>query len=291
MDAARAQSQILPQMPDVPVTDHWTLHCGRAQDVLPGEYAGRVNLIVTSPPYDGLRQYGGYMDAWDFDAVAAAIIPTLAPGGVLVWVVADAIVDGSETGTSYRQALHFLDAGLRLHQTLIYSRWSLAGMRDNAYLRDFEHSFVFSRGKPATANLLYDRQPWHPRGRYAKVDAGRVGDKKGTYPVGTALTGPLENGRRSSIWHYQVGKAAGNRNGDLDYQSLAEHPAVFPQDLAADHIRSWTNPGDLVLDPMAGSGTTLRAAVNLNRRAVGVEVNPDYCDLIRRRMAQQTLGL
>ena len=88
-----------------------------------------------------------------------------------------------------------------------------------------------------------------------------------------------------------MGKAAGNRNGDLHYQALAEHPAVFPQELAQDHILSWTNPGDLVIDPMVGSGTTLRAAADLGRRAIGIEINPEYCDLIRRRMVQSVLPL
>ena len=154
-------------MPDVPVTDHWTLHCGRAQDVLPGEYAGRVNLIVTSPPYDGLRQYGGYMDAWDFDAVAAAIIPTLAPGGVLVWVVADAIVDGSETGTSYRQAVSLMDRGLRLHQTMIYERACPRLTTADRHHFTATHMLVLSNGKPACANILRDR-PNAEAGRYRR---------------------------------------------------------------------------------------------------------------------------
>ena len=100
-----------------------------------------------------------------------------------------------------------------------------------------------------------------------------------------------EYGRRTSVWNYSVGKAAGNRNGDLQHQILAEHPAIFPQELAQDHIRSWTNPGDLVIDPMVGSGTTLRAAADLGRRAIGIEINPEYCELIRRRMAQSVLPL
>ena len=256
--------------------DDWTLHQGRAQDVLPGEYAGRVNLIVTSPPYDGLRQYGGYMDAWDFDAVAAAIIPTLAPGGVLVWVVADAIVDGSETCTSYRQALHFLDAGLRLHQTMIYRRWSINGMSPNRYYREHEYMFVFSAGQPAIAHLLDDRANRQAGKKQNLSSVGRKGDKV-IKRSGRKVTG--DTSVRGSIWEYDTNPV--NRQPD--------HPATFPYALAADHIRTWTNPGDLVLDPMAGSGTTLRAAVNLGRRAVGVEVNPDYCDLVRRRMAQGTL--
>lgn len=267
----------------------WRLHCGKAQDVLPGEYAGRVNLIVTSPPYDGLRRYGGYADAFDYDAVADALVPCLAPGGVLVWVVADAIVDGGETGTSFRQALGFMERGLRLHQTMIYRRWSINGMRANAYYREHENMWVFSNGKPAVANLLHDRPALHAghtdwnkgdMGKSGPADASEGRGKKSVVPPFT---------RRGSVWNYVVGKPEGNRAGDLHFSVISDHPATFPYRLAADHIRSWSNAGDLVLDPMAGSGTTLRAAVNLGRRAVGVEVNPDYCDLIHRRMAQQVM--
>ena len=267
----------------------WHLHEGRAQDILPGPYAGQVDCIVTSPPYDNLREYAGVgMAAWDFEAVAAAIIPCLAPGGVLVWVVADAVVDGSETGTSFRQALSFLDAGLRLHQTLIYQRWTLAGMRKNAYYRDFEYAFVFANGSPAAANLLYDRPAATPGSRVTKKGAGRTGDKLHRSNEKAAVV--PEFIRRGSIWKYHSGVGAGNRNGDLRPREIAAgHPAYFPQDLAADHIRTWTHPGGLVLDPMAGSGTTLRAAVDWGRRAVGVEVVPEYCALIRRRMAQAVL--
>ena len=265
------------------------LHQGRAQDVLPGQYEGLVDLVVTSPPYDGMRDYAGVgSDAWDFEAVAAAIVPCLRPGGVLVWVVADQIVDGGETGTSFRHALHFRSLGLRLHQTLLYYRHSLAGMSKSRYYRDFEYMFVFSNGKPAVANLLVDQRSLVPGHRVTKKPAGRTGDKV-TYN-NTKVTEVEEFRRRGSVWQYYTGKAAGNRGGDLHHTKItAGHPAYFPQDLASDHIRTWTEPGAVVLDPMAGSGTVLRSAVNLGRRAVGVEVVPQYCDLIRRRLSQGVL--
>ena len=266
----------------------WRLHNGRAQDILPGEYAGRVNLVVTSPPYDGLRRYGGYADAFDFDAVADALIPTLAPGGVIVWVVADAVVDGSETGTSFRQALGFMDRGLRLHQTLVYERALPRPLTTNRYLLSAQWMFVFcNEKKPSAANLLADRSNLGAdRLRSASYGAGRTKDaaplRSNRAPMVDAKTG-----KRSQIWRYVTGY-----NHDApDFPDAHDHPAIFPYALAADHIRTWSNPGDLVLDPMAGSGTTLRAAVNLGRRAAGVEVNPEYCDLINRRMAQTTLPL
>ena len=263
---------------------------GDCAAVLPG--LPPADLILTAPPYGNLRDFGGYNDAFDFYAIAAACVANLAPGGVLVWVVADQIVDGGESGTSFRQALGFMGLGLRLHQPMIYQRWTLNGMRPNSYYKDFDYMFVFSKGKPKAANILEDRQNLAAGSEHSKMGGyGRTGDKKSHY---IGLTGggvvPLY-GRRGSVWYYRTGKGAGNRNGDLHYQTLAEHPAVFPQELARDHILSWTNPGDLVIDPMVGSGTTLRAAADLGRRAIGIEINPEYCELIRRRMAQSVLPL
>ncbi len=262
---------------------------GNCADVLPG--LPPADLILTSPPYDNLREYGGYNGAFDFAAVAAACVADLAPGGVPVWVVADQIVDGGDSGTSFRQALGFMRLGLNLHQSMVYQRWSLSGMRLNAYYRDFEYMFVFSNGAPKSANLLNDRRN-HKAGQSTddRGGIGRTGDQKPAYCGITGNKIP-EYGRRASIWEYSTGKAAGNRNGDLQHQVLAEHPAIFPQELAQDHILSWTNPGDLVIDPMVGSGTTLRAAADLGRRAIGIEINPEYCDLIRRRLAQSVLPL
>ena len=263
----------------------WTLHQGRAQDVLPA-YAGSIDLIVTSPPYDGLRDFGGGMDAWDFEAVADACAAALSPGGVLVWNVVDAIVDGGETGTSLRQAIHFMDIGLRLHQTLYYERTSPHYASSNRYLYTVQYMFVFSNGKPKTANIIADRPnitAGNSRGRYAP---SRVADEKPKRNDGRYIQ--PDTGSRTDIWRYNAGWNHMGRKGE-NQQMLHDHPSVFSYHLAADHIRSWSNPGDTVCDPMAGSGTTLRAAVDLGRKAIGIEVNPQYCDLIRRRMSQQVL--
>ena len=266
----------------------WRLLNARAQDVLPGEYAGRVNLVVTSPPYDGLRQYGGYAGAFDFDAIADALIPCLAPGGVIVWVVADAVVDGSETGTSFRQALGFMERGLRLHQTMAYEKKHSHPISANRYNRSMEFVFVFSNGAPAAANMIADRPNQYPgQVRKAVYTGGRGSGTDGKSKAMANEKPDARFGRRTEIWSYKTGY----HQSAPGFPDAHDHPAIFPYRLAADHITTWSNPGDLVLDPMAGSGTTLRAAVNLGRRAVGVEVNPTYCDLIRRRMAQQALPL
>ena len=276
---------------------NWTLYNGRAQDVLPGAYVGAIDLIVCSPPYDNMREYGGGQAAWDFDAVADALVPTLSRGGVLCWVVADQIVDGAESGTSFRQCLGFVDRGLGLHQTLIYQRWNPNGMAWDRYYREHEYIFVLSKdGRPRVANLLCDRKQASAGERQIlrKAGAGAKGDYREAYAAADKNQWYIraEYGRRSTIWRYDVGGTfAGSKMGRVGEARLAldDHPAVFPYALASDLIQSWSEPGDLVCDPLAGSGTTLRAAADLGRRALGVEVNSQYCELIQKRMAQGVL--
>ena len=260
---------------------------GDCAAVLPG--LPPADLILTSPPYDNLREYDGYNGAFDFDAIAAACVANLAPGGVLVWIVADQLVDGGESGTSFRQALGFMGLGLTLHQPMIFEHWSLAGMRKDAYYKEFEYMFVFSKGKPKTANLLEDKRHYRDRRLYLGKSSGRTKDKWMEQPKEKWIP-QKDYGRRGSIWRYHVGFLGNNVPGEASYKILYQHPARFPAQLARDHILTWTSPGDLVIDPMVGSGTSLRAA-DLERRAIGIEINPAYCDLIRQRMAQSVLPL
>ena len=241
----------------------------------------QANLVLTSPPYDALRQYGGHR--FDFDSVATAVTRALAPGGVLVWIVGDATAEGSETGTSFRHALGFMDRGLKLHDTMIYEQAHIGPWAANRYDQNWQYMFVFSRGSPATANILQDK-PNATAGRVFHLVNGMGRHKdEATSTYRPHTTGG--NGRRGNIWRYSVGL----HKSAPDFKAAHEHPAIFPLALAKDHILTWTKPGDLVIDPMAGSGTTLRAAVDLGRRAVGIEIHPVYCQHIDRRMAQQVL--
>lgn len=260
---------------------------GDCADILPQLPA--ADLILTSPPYDGMRDYGGTL-AFDFGAVAAACVANLAPGGVMVWVVNDQIIDGGESCTSFRHALAFAGLGMRLHQTLIMDKWALTSMRPDAYFRTHEYMFVFSKGKPKAANLLEDK-PNIAAGRTQPNQAiSNVSDDRPPFAADRHKV--KDYGRRGSIWKYRncVYGEKLDPSG-LTYSELTRHPAKFSINLARDHILSWTAPGDLVIDPMAGSGTTLRAAADLGRRAIGVEINLAYCDLIRRRLAQSVLPL
>jgi site-specific DNA-methyltransferase (adenine-specific) len=235
-----------------------------------------VDLVVTSPPYDDLRTYGGH--SWDFFGVAWNLKRLLKPGGVLVWVVADATKDGSETGTSMEQALHFKRIGLNLHDTMVYQVAGTGAKGSNlAYWQEWEYCFVMSVGRPAKVNRLADSK---------NVRAGAVCTKGRLAADGsdkdTKVRVVQENGIRGNVWRYQAGN-----NGDDN----AGHPAVFPSALARDHIATWSNPGDIILDCFAGSGTTLKAAQDLGRLWVGIEINPDYIPICEARTAQASLDL
>ena len=261
----------------------YVLRCGNCADLL-SDYQGQANLILTSPPYDGLRRYGGYN--FDFDRVADACAAALAPGGVIVWIVEDATLDGTETGTSFRHALGFLDRGLNLHDTMIMQKAlprSIKGER--RYRAGFSYMFVLSQGSPTTFNPIIDH-PNNYAGTRKRPDAHfRRPDGERTPPSTeqTLMIKPFS--MRSNIWRYSMGVP----HSAPDFPDAHKHPAIFPLKMAQDHIRTWTEPDDLVIDPMMGSGTTIRAAVNLGRRAIGMDNNPEYLDLTRRRMAQLVL--
>lgn len=255
------------------------IHHGDCVDILP-KLNVTADLILTSPPYDNLRQYGDTI--FDFPSVAQVCVDALADNAVLVWVVSDATINGSETGTSFRQALHFMEMGLLLHDTMIarFKRTPLPTR--HRYAQMFEYMFVFSKGPPKTGNMLHDVE---------SESAGRL-DKK-TAPT-RAWNGDVKHDRaglfvrksyclRSNVWEYGVGGKSER------FQKARKHPAIFPTKLAQDHIRTWTNPGDLVIDPMCGSGTTVRAARDLRRNAIGIEIHEPYVDIARKRLAQQVL--
>lgn len=235
-----------------------------------------VDLVVTSPPYDDLRAYGGH--TWDFYGVAWQLRRLLANGGCVVWIVADASVEGSETGTSMEQAAHFQRLGLKLHDTMIYHRQA-ANPSSNRYWQNFEYMFVFSKGSPKAVNLLKDR-----KNTYRRMGGDNVREKNGSITKGNRSGIAFDEfGYRENIWRYSVG---GGLVGD---EICHKHPAPFPEQLAADHIASWSNTGDLILDPFNGSGTTTKMAKLAGRRAIGIEVNEDYLPIAANRLRQEVL--
>lgn len=232
-----------------------------------------IDLTVTSPPYDNLRDYKGY--GFSFEEIARELYRVTKQGGVVVWVVGDATVKGSETGTSFRQALYFKEIGFNLFDTMIYAKPPRGAVGNNkTYWQTFEYMFVLSKGKPKTINLIIDRKNKESReGDYGtkRIENGELLKvKRGGYS---------EYGRRTNIWVYGIGK------GQSTKDNIAfEHPAIFPEQLANDHIISWSNEGDIVYDPFAGSGTTGKMAIINKRKCIMSEISSEYCEIIKKRL-------
>jgi DNA modification methylase len=249
----------------------WELHTGDCAAVMREQIAdGAIDLTVTSPPYDNLRKYNGYH--FDFEAIAAELWRVTKPGGVVVWVVADATINGSETGTSFRQALYFMGLGFNLHDTMIYNSHKppISGPR---YQQAFEYMLVFSKDKIKTVNLIKEECI-----KYGKKTTRQTGQRSIEGSFRQRHSGQKETKRykpKGNIWYFY----AGYRADDKEYYG---HPARFPEALARDHIISWSNPGDVVLDPMCGSGTTGKQAVLLGRRFIGIDISAEYVEGIAR---------
>ena len=239
---------------------------------------GSIDLTVTSPPYDNLRTYNGNNELWGehvWRDVIAELYRVTADGGVVVWIVGDATVKGSETGTSFRQALWAMECGFRMHDTMIWNKGSFTFPSQNCYHQVFEYMFVFSKGKPKTLNFIKDRKNLYIGTRGA---SGR--DKNGERRKGKSeVRGVL--GKRFNVWSYPIG------GGHSATDKLAyKHPAIFPEQLAHDHIISWSNENDTILDPFMGSGTTGKMAKLMNRNFIGIELDPTYFDIAYKRIEE-----
>jgi site-specific DNA-methyltransferase (adenine-specific) len=234
-----------------------------------------IDLTVTSPPYDNLRNYNNEV-TWNFEKfqeVAKELFRITKPGGVVVWVVGDATIKGSETGTSFRQALYFKEIGFNLHDTMIYIKnGGLNSGSLKAYQQKFEYMFVFSKGTPKTVNLIKDRPNKYVENRIKKKK-----QKDGTYVEQHFKT--EEYGTRYNYWIYDTGSGKSTKD-----KIAFNHPAIFPEKLAEDHIISWSNPGDIVFDPFLGSGTTAKMAVLNDRKYIGFEISKEYFDIACQRL-------
>lgn len=239
-----------------------TIYLGNCLDILKKIENNTIDLTITSPPYDNLRKYKTF--EFDFESIAKELYRITKEGGVVVWIVGDATVNGSETGTSFNQALYFKEIGFNLHDTMIYQKANPIPQNHNRYEQSFEYMFVLSKGKPKTFNPL--REPTKNAGktfdwgnRKTKMDDNQCRRDRESEKLKVKPTKIKNN-----IFTYSIG---GGKTG---------HPAVFPDKLAEDHILSWSNEGDLVLDPFMGSGTTAKMCILNNRKYIGCEICEEY---------------
>jgi len=235
-----------------------------------------IDLVVTSPPYDSLRTYGDTYKGLDFYGIADTLSRKVREGGVIVWNVGDQIINGSETGSSFRQALYFKDScGLNLHDTMIWQKPNFSNPSSTRYHQVFEYVFILSKGKPKTFNPIKDRK---------NVYAGKVGsygENTSTQVDGSKKVRSrkvnTEYGMRHNVWLM-------NTAGQDGSSKVYKHPAMFTEGFAEDHIKSWSNEGDTVLDPFMGSGTTGVACKNTNRDFVGIELDEGYFKVAENRV-------
>lgn len=247
----------------------YELHHGDCLEVLKTFQDESIDLSVTSPPYDDMRSYKGY--TFNFQETAKELFRVTKQGGVVVWVVGDQTKDGSESGSSFRQALFFKEeCGFWLYDTMFWEKLSRIPT-EGRYYNVIEYMFVFSKGKPASLNFINDHK---------NSTAGAVKQRDGVINKGANskkdewFTTPAFS-RRSNLWGYPTGQHDEFSNG---------HPAIFPEALARDHIISWSNEGDTVLDPFMGSGTTGKMAIANKRKFIGIEIASEYYDLSTRRI-------
>ncbi len=234
-----------------------------------------IDLTVTSPPYDNLREYNG-MTPFTFEVfkpIANALFKLTKLGGVVVWNVNDATVNGSETGSSFKQALYFKEIGFNLHDTMIWIKDGGGAVgSQKCYTQNFEYMFIFVKGRINTFNLITDK----PNASFGKNKSGK-GRRKPNGVTTLEIRKPnKEFSRRNNYWYIAPGKNLETGN----------HPAPFPYQLAHDHIISWSNAGDRIFDPFLGSGTTGAAAKQLNRNFIGTERDPEYFKIAEKRIME-----
>lgn len=246
--------------------------CGNHLDILAQLPDDSIDLTLTSPPYDDLRDYKGYK--FDYKKLAPLLLQKTKEGGVVVWVVNDKTEDGDETGTSFRQALYFKKVGFKLYDTMIFEKKNPVGVtKGRKYTSAFEYMFVFSKDIPKTFNPI-KKEIIH---KHLKYKSSTYRQKDGTTKK---RKNPIPNPYklRKNIWTYKIGTPS------TKDKIAFKHPAIFPEPLARDHIYSWTNEGDVVLDPMCGSGTTCKMAYVMNRQYIGIDMSEEYCNIARTRI-------
>mgnify|MGYP000111425598 FL=1 len=233
-----------------------------------------IDLTVTSPPYDNLRLYNGYY--FKFEEIANELYRVMKPGGVIAWIVGDKTKNGSETGTSFRQALYFKDIGFNLHDTMIYEKNNPTPQKSNRYQPCFEYMFILSKGKPKTFNPIMIEKKYiesRPNKMYNKDKSGMQIQHQYSSSSNLKI--------KNNIWKYNVGLYHSTND-----KEAFKHPAIFPEQLAADHILSWSNEGDIILDPFMGSGTVAKMALINKRKFIGFEISTEYCKLAKERISK-----
>ncbi len=232
-----------------------------------------VDMVLTSPPYDDLRNYNSY--DLSFERIVKNLYRVLKNGGVIIWVIGDKTEKGSETGTSFRQALYFKENGFNIHDTMIYYKNNPMPTTGNRYHQHFEYMFAFSKGTPKTFNPITETT------KYNGLANMKNRGKEGT--LNYKKIERTKEKKAGNVFFYSIG------GGISTIDKIAyKHPAIFPEKLALDQIKTWSNEGDLIYDPFMGSGTTAKIAHLLNRKWIGSEISSEYAEIANERLKKYT---
>ncbi|OCR05777.1 DNA-methyltransferase [Helicobacter pullorum] len=235
-----------------------------------------IDMVLTSPPYDNLRNYKNNITlTWGehiWKPLIEELYRVLKNNSVVVWIIGDAVINGSETGTSFSQALYFKEVGFNIHDTMIYQKQTpIPQFKTHRYTNAFEYMFVFSKGKPLKGKLI--EVPTKCSGRIDVNYRGQVTANE-KY-IGKKIKMIKNTKIKSNIWIF-------SQNNGIDRK--INHKAQFPEQLANDHIISWSNENDIILDPFMGSGTTAKMAILNNRKFIGFEISEEYCSIAYNRL-------
>lgn len=237
---------------------------------MPNEF---IDFVITSPPYDDIRNYNGFY--FEFEKIAKELLRILKTGGIVIWVVADSTIDGSETGTSFKQALYFKEIGFKIHDTMIYYKNNPMPQTGNRYHQHFEYMFAFSKGSPKTFNPI--TEPTKYQGLANMKNRGQNGSLDYEKVLRT------KEKKIGNVFFYSVGGGISTKD-----KIAYNHPAIFPEKLVEDQIKTWTNENDLIYDPFMGSGTTAKVAFLLNRKWIGSEISNEYVEIANKRLEEYT---
>lgn len=230
-----------------------------------------IDFVITSPPYDDIRNYNGY--SFDFNNIAKELFRVVKVGGVVIWIVGDATIDGSESGTSFKQALYFKEVGFKLHDTMIYYKNNPMPQTGNRYHQHFEYMFALSKGTPKTFNPITEETKY--RGIANMKNRGQTGE------LNYEKVARTTEKKVGNVFFYSVGGGISTKD-----KVAFNHPAIFPEMLVSDQIKTWTNEQDIVYDPFMGSGTTAKVSHLMNRQWLGSEISSEYVKIANERICK-----
>ena len=230
-----------------------------------------VDFVITSPPYDDLRNYNGF--EFQFAKIAKELYRILKQGGVIIWIVGDKTENGSESGTSFKQALFFKEIGFNIHDTMIYYKNNPIPTSGDRYHQHFEYMFALSKGAPKTFNPIKEETKF--RG-IANMKNRGIGGNLNYKKIERTIEKKVGN-----VFCYSIGGGISTKD-----KIAFQHPAIFPEQLVYDQIISWTNESDLIYDPFMGSGTTAKIATLCNRKWIGSEISSEYVTIAKQRLKE-----